>query len=300
MAHSHHHENTWGNRLIITMIMNLIIPIVQIIGGIFAGSMALISDAVHNLSDFTSALISYIALRIGQRPPTPDQTFGYRRIEVLAAVLNVAILYGAAFFIAFEGWQRFTAPQPIHGSLVVWIALLGFAANMVAVVILHQGSKENVNIKSVFLHMLTDALTSLAVAALGIIWIYRPWYWLDPIVSWIIVAIIFYSGWDILKHAFNIFMNATPETLDVRKIRHSIMALKGIHEVHHMHVWSLAPGRIALSAHIVVPDQMLSSVDSIAISVRELLLIEFGIDHPVLQFETRKYEDAALYCNINL
>ena len=298
MAHAHHHGNTWGKRLIITMVMNLIIPIVQIIGGVLAGSMALISDALHNLGDFTATLISYIALRIGEKPATPRLTFGYKRIEVMAAVVNVALLTMACLYIAYEGWKRFTNPQPIQGGLVIIFALIGFVANMIAVLILHKGAKENLNLRSVFLHMLTDALTSVGVVVVGVIWLFAPLYWLDGVVSWIIVALILYGAWDILKNAFQILMDATPPGMDITTIQREILRIEGIEDVHHIHVWNMSSERIALAAHVIVPDQMLSSVDDLAATVREMLFSRFNIDHPILQFETRKDTDILTLCHM--
>lgn len=265
--------------------MNLIIPAVQIYGGIVSGSMALISDALHNLSDFTSVLISYVALRIGRRGPTPRQTFGYKRIEVFATLLNVALLYGVCIYIAVEAWKRLLNPEPIQGSLVFWIALIGFIGNTISTLLLRSGAKVNMNMKSAFLHMLSDALLSLGIAVLGIVWMFKPWYWLDPVVSWVIVGIIFYSGWDLLKDSYSILMNATPPGIDIQAIESAIASVEGVREIHHLHVWSPSPQTIALAAHITVPDQMLSSVDAIAAGVRELLWRRFKIDHPILQFE---------------
>ncbi len=278
------------------MVMNLLIPAIQIYGGVVAGSMALISDALHNLSDFTSVLISYAALRLGRRGPTFQQTFGYKRLEVLGALLNVALLYGVGFYIAFEGWMRFQHPEPIRGSLVVWVALLAFLGNLVSTWMLRTGARVNLNMRAAFLHMLTDALTSLGVAVLGLVWIFRPWYWLDPVVSWIIVAMILYGGWDILKRIFVILMNATPPGIDLQAIRKEVEAIDGIEGIHHLHVWNPSAESVALAAHIIVPDQMLSRVDELAAKVRDLLFCRFGIDHPTLQFETKAYEDAALLC----
>lgn len=298
MTHNHHHhrEMSWGKRLIITMVMNLIIPVVQIVGGIVAGSMALISDALHNLSDFTATLIGYIALRIGEKGPTPRLTFGYKRIEVFAAILNVAILSAACLYIAMEGWKRFQNPQPIRGYLVMWFALFGFVANMISVLILRKGAKENINLRSVFLHMLTDALTSVGVVIVGIIWIFIPAYWLDPVVSWIIVVLILYGAWDILKQAFTLLMDATPSGMDIMAIRRQIMTLENVKDVHHIHVWTMSPGNVAIAAHIIVPDQLLSNVDELAAKVRELLFCQFDIDHPILQFETQRYEETDILC----
>jgi len=297
MTHRHHDKETsWGRRLVATMVMNLLIPAIQIYGGVVAGSMALISDALHNLSDFTSVLISYAALRLGRRGPTFQQTFGYKRLEVLGALLNVALLYGVGFYIAFEGWMRFQHPEPIRGSLVVWVALLAFLGNLVSTWMLRTGARVNLNMRAAFLHMLTDALTSLGVAVLGLVWIFHPWYWLDPVVSWIIVAMILYGGWDILKRIFVILMNATPPGIDLQAIRKEVEAIDGIEGIHHLHVWNPSAESVALAAHIIVPDQMLSRVDELAAKVRDLLFCRFGIDHPTLQFETKAYEDAALLC----
>jgi len=189
MSHHHDHpETSWGRRLIATMIMNLIIPAVQIYGGILSGSMALISDALHNLMDFVSVLISYAALRLGRRGPSLEQTFGYKRLEVLGALLNVALLFGASFYILVESWGRLLDPQPIKGNIVIWAALIGFAANLISTMMLRSGARVNLNMRGAFLHMLTDALTSLGVAVLGVVWLYRPWYWLDPVISSMIIA----------------------------------------------------------------------------------------------------------------
>jgi len=144
--------------------------------------------------------------------------------------------------------------------------------------------------------MLTDALTSLGVAVLGVVWLYRPWYWLDPVISSMIIAMILYSGWDVLKEALGILMNATPPGIDLRKIKREVESLDGIEEMHHLHVWSMSSGQVALAAHLIVKDQMLSKVDELAAGVRERLLHGFEIHHPVLQFETRAYEETGLLC----
>jgi len=295
MPEHHHNHISWGKRLLVTMILNLLIPLVQIVGGMLSGSMALISDAIHNLSDFTSLLISYVALRLGERQPTVSQTFGYKRLEVLAALLNVTLLYGVAIFIAIEGWQRLLTPQPIKGQWVAWIALFGMAGNAFSTFLLHAGAKSNINIRSSFLHMLSDTLTSFGVLVLGIIWLYKPWYWLDPLFSWCIVAFILYGGLGILRETYQILMNATPPGIDVDEIKEAVEALEGIDEIHHVHVWTLYPSRVALAAQIIVNDQKLSQANCLADQVRELLSQRFGIDHSTLQLETRTC-DTSLLC----
>ena len=300
-THSHHHTDTqasWGRRLMAAIVINLLIPIVQIWGGIVSGSMALISDALHNLSDFISLVINYAALLIGRRAPTHKQTFGYKRVEIFAALISVAILYAAAVYIAIEAWQRFIAPRAISGQIVIWIALLGFAGNLFSALILHSGAKVNLNMKSAFLHMMADAATSLAVVALGVLWLFKPWYWLDPVLSWLIVALIIYSGWGILKDSFLILMNATPPGINLAEIKNTLEAIEGISEIHDLHVWNPSAESIALAAHVTVPDQMLGKVDELAEKVRTVLWQKFKIGHPTLQFESSACQNGGLLCSI--
>jgi len=297
--HNHSHEEaSWGKRLVVSMIMNLIIPVVQIYGGIISGSMALISDALHNLSDFISLVINYAALAIGRRSPTHQQTFGYKRVEIFATLVSVGLLYGTGFYIAIEAWHRFRNPQPIAGQLVIWIALLGFAGNIISALMLRSGSKVNLNMKSAFLHMLSDAATSLVVAILGVVWIFKPWFWLDPAFSWLIVGMILFSGWGLLKDSILILMNATPPGISLQDIQKALESLEGVKEIHDLHVWNPSAESIALAVHITVPDQMLGKVDKLAERVRTVLADKFKIDHPTLQFESNTCNDGQLLCCI--
>ncbi len=301
-AHQHDHqqnkETSWGRRLVASMVMNLLIPAVQIYGGILSGSMALISDALHNLSDFISLVINYAALIIGKRGPTLKHTFGFKRVEIFATLISVALLYGAAFYIAVEAWQRFREPQPIDGGLVIGIALLGFVGNILSASLLHAGSKVNLNMKSAFLHMLADAATSLGVVALGILWMFKPWYWLDPVFSWLIVIMILYSGWGLIRDSVLILMNATPPGIDLEEIQKALEALDGITDIHDLHVWNPSSESIALAVHITVPDQMLGGVDELAHQVRTVLTDRFKIDHPTLQFESNSCNNGHLLCTL--
>ena len=188
--------------------------------------------------------------------------------------------------------------QPIAGQLVIWIALLGFAGNIISALMLRSGSKVNLNMKSAFLHMLSDAATSLVVAILGVVWIYKPWFWLDPVFSWLIVGMILFSGWGLLKDSILILMNATPPGIDLHDIQKSLESLEGVKEIHDLHVWNPSAESIALAVHITVPDQMLGKVDELAERVRTVLADKFKIDHPTLQFESNTCNNAKLLCCI--
>jgi cobalt-zinc-cadmium efflux system protein len=212
-------EDTSGSRLLITLFLNLIIPVVQVIGGMYAHSMALISDAAHNFSDFTAVLIAYVANRIGKRGASARNTFGYRRTEILAAVINVALLLSAATFIVYEAIHRLQHPEAVIGQLVVLVAGIGVLGNGLSAWLLHKDASHNLNVKGAFLHMLGDLLTSVVVVINGIVLIFKPWYWLDPILSVLIALFILKNCWVILKEATCILMNATPNGLDIEKIK---------------------------------------------------------------------------------
>ncbi|MCF8070344.1 MAG: cation diffusion facilitator family transporter [Desulfobacterales bacterium] len=297
----HYHvnvEETSGTRLLITLVLNLIIPIIQIIAGIFANSMALISDATHNFSDFMAILISYIAYRIGKKGPTPQNTFGYRRAEIMAALLNVTILACASLFILYGAFERFSTPEIISGEIVIWAASVGILGNGFSAWLLHRGSKENLNMRGAFLHMLGDFLTSVVVLVSGIVLIFKPWYWLDPLLSILIVIFILKNCWSILKSSAMILMNATPDNIDLNEVRTYLQKIEGIDSAHYLHAWSLGSSGISFSCHIVVSDQMLSQTKKLSEHIRHLLFHEFGIDHSVLQFETEACGNGSMLCEL--
>lgn len=295
----HHHinvEETRGTRLLITLGLNLIIPVIQIIAGVFAHSMALISDATHNFSDFMGILISYIAFRIGKKGATSQNTFGYRRAEIMAALLNVIILAGACIFILYCAYQRFLYPEIVAGKIVIWAALVGIVGNGFSAWLLHQDSKDNLNIRGAFLHMLGDFLTSVAVLISGLVMMYQPWYWLDPLLSILIAVFILKNCWAILKSSTNILMNATPGSLDLKDVRSHLLEIEGIKNVHYLHAWLDSSSVISFSCHLVVPDQMISQTEKLSKYIQHSIFHKFGIDHPVLQFETESCGNGSLLC----
>ncbi len=179
---------------------------------------------------------------------------------------------------------------------MIWIALLGLAGNLLSAVLLHAGSKVNLNMKSAFLHMIADAATSLGVVVLSVVWLFWPWYWLDPLFSWLVVVMILASGWSLLKDSFLILMNATPPGIDPAEIKEALEAIDGVTQIHDLHVWNPSNDSIALAVHITVPDQMLSRVDGLAGKVRAVLADRFHIDHPTLQFESITCNGGELLC----
>ncbi|MCK8601865.1 cation diffusion facilitator family transporter [Desulfoferrobacter suflitae] len=292
-------RDTSGSRLLITLGLNLLIPIAQVIGGLYAHSMALISDAAHNFSDFTAVLIAYVANRIGMKGATTGNTFGYRRAEILAAVINVALLLGAGAFIIYMGLHRLGHPEAVLGRWVALIAGIGVAGNGLSAWLLHRDSKHNLNVRGAFLHMLGDLLTSVVVLINGLVLMFKPWYWLDPILSILIALFIFKNCWSILKEATRILMNATPSTIDINRVRDYLENMPGILGVHYLHAWNVSSSSVAFSCHVVVPDQQLSRVDHLSDKVRRHLNDHFGIDHPILQFETAACGNGGILCELS-
>lgn len=299
---SHPHvdvKDTSGSQLLITLALNLIIPIAQVIGGVYANSMALISDATHNFSDFVAVLLAYIAHRIGRKGASFQNTFGYKRAEILAATMNVAILIGASAFILYGAVDRFYHPQAVLGKVVILLAGVGILGNGLSALLLHRDSKHSLNVRGAFLHMVGDLLTSVMVLINGFVLIFRPWYWLDPLLSILIVLFILKNCWSILKAAGGILMNATPEGLNLEEIKCFLEQIPGVCGVHYLHAWNISASSIGFSCHVEVLDQWVSKTEKLGERIRHELFHRFGIDHPVLQFETGSCGNGGVLCEIS-
>ena len=301
-TYTHQHvdvKDTSGSRLLMTSALNLIIPMAQVIGGLYAHSMALISDATHNFSDFVAVLLAYIAHRIGKKGASFQNTFGYKRAEILAATMNVAILIAASAFIIYGAVERFYHPQTVLGKVVILMAGVGILGNGFSVWLLHRDSKHSLNVRGAFLHMMGDLLTSVMVLINGAVILFRPWYWLDPLLSILIVAFILKNCWSILKSAGGILMNATPEGVNLEEIKDFLEQIPGVCGIHYLHAWNISASSIGFSCHVEVLDQRVSKTEKIGERVRHELFHRFGIDHPVLQFETGSCGNGGVLCEIS-
>ncbi len=296
MSHQHTHTTTLAGRLLLAMLINLLIPAAQIAGGLVAGSVALISDAVHNLGDFAALVLAYGAHRAGRRGPSLRHTFGLQRLEILAAVINAALLSGAALYIAVEALARLAEPTPIKLDLVAWLALLGIVDNGLSAWLLHRDSAHNLNARGAFLHMMGDMMTSVAVLAGALVMGVAPLPWLDPVLSLAIVVYILWNSAVLLREAIQVLMNAAPPGVDLASIKAVMEAVDGVSGVHYLHTWSMGGGSVAMTGHVVVADQMVSETEHLTRTLDDVLLQNFGIDHPVLQFETRACGQGELLC----
>ncbi len=295
---SHHHERpaaqTSGLRLFITMMLNFTITVAEIIGGIISGSLSLISDALHNFSDGIAIIISYIALRLNRRPSNERYTFGLKRAEILAAIINASTLIIISFFLLREAYLRFVHPSPIAGGLMVGVATLGLLANIAGTLLLRPGAKNSMNLRSVYLHLLSDAASSVAVILGGLAIYFYNIYWLDPLLTVLISLYILKESLHITKEAVRVIMMASPHDIPIAQLEAEIRRLPGVKNVHHIHLWQLDEHHIHFEAHVEVDDMPISATDELLRQIQTRLREKFGIGHVTIQFETNQCREKNL------
>ncbi len=285
--HSHHHHSaeTSGWRLLVTIVLNFVITIAEIIGGILSGSLSLISDALHNFSDGIAVIISYIAIRLNKRPKDAKFTFGYKRAEILAAVFNASVLIGISLYLFFEAYNRFANPEHVEGGLMTIVASIGLIANVTGTLLLKSGSKDNINIRSAYLHLLSDAVSSLGVIIGGIfIYLYKI-YWIDPLLTVLISLYIIKESYEIVKEATEVLMMAAPENLSIDELEKEIMKLDGVKNIHHVHLWRVNEKDIHFEAHVEVDDVLVSKTEEMLTQIENTMHDKFDISHVTIQFE---------------
>lgn len=281
----HHHHTVSGKRLGITIILNVVITIGELIGGLLSGSMALLTDAAHNFSDVLSLIISYFANRLAKRKPTTKQTFGFRRSEIIAAFVNSVSLIVIAIVIFYESIDRIINPVIIEGGWVIIMAGGSILLNGVSVLLIKKDSKHNMNIKSAFLHLFSDMMTSVAVLIGGIVISLYDWYYVDAIFSIMIAVYLFYLSWSIFRDSLRILMQFTPKHIDINKISNEICKIDGIKNIHHVHIWQLDEKTTIFEAHIDLKEDLQVSEFELKLEqIKELLLVH-GVNHVNIQPE---------------
>lgn len=290
--HHHHHPDLKGRNLIISIILNILITAAQIIGGLVSGSLALLSDALHNFSDVLSLVVSYIANLLSKKPSSNNKTFGYKRAEIIAAFVNAAALMVVAIILSIEAIERFQQPQEIESNLVIWLSLLGIAANGFSVLLLKKDADSNMNMKSAYLHLFTDMLASVAVLIGGLLMKFYQMYWVDPTLTLAIALYLIYMGYDLLKQSTRVLMLFTPNTIEVQEIVAAIKKIEPIKNVHHVHIWQLNEDEVHLEAHIDFnKDIRLSEFDIILDQIEEEVYHNHGINHVNIQPEFGKCDN---------
>ncbi|GLB48182.1 cobalt transporter [Neptunitalea sp. Y10] len=273
----------------ISILLNILITVSQVIGGLISGSLSLISDALHNFSDVVSLIISYVARRLSKRKASNNRTFGYKRAEIMAAFVNAATLILVAIYLVKEAIERFVEPVPIKSGIVIWMAVLGIAANGFSVLLLKESSKGNMNMKSAYIHLLTDMLASVAVLIGGLVMKYFEVYWIDSVLTFAIAIYLIFVGWDLLKNATKILMLFTPDEIDIKELVREVHKIEGVKKLHHIHVWHLNEDELHLEAHLDCDENItLLEFDTLLHKIEAVLDDKFGINHINIQPEYKK------------
>ena len=287
--HSHSHPDLKGKKLLLSILLNIVITVAQVIGGFISGSLSLLSDALHNFSDVLSLIVSYVADRYSKKDASVEKTFGYKRAEIIAAFVNSATLIIVAVYLIYEAILRFMDPQAIESGLVIWLAVLGILANGFSVLLLRKDSKSNMNMRSAYLHLFTDMAASVAVLIGGLLMKYFQWFWVDSLLTLLIALYLVVVGYHLLKSSYKVLMLFTPDDLSLEVISKAISSLPEIKNVHHMHIWQLNEQETHLEAHLdFYEDVTLTQFDAVLTKVEEILYHDFGINHVTIQPEHKK------------
>ncbi len=292
MAHTHGHHSSHGHHhgdeknLLWATLLNVLITIAEIVGGILSNSLALLSDAVHNLGDTIAIFLAFIANRISKRNANERKTFGYKRIEILTALLNAVLLIVITVFLFIEAAHRFRNPEPIHGQVMFWVASVGLVANLVAVLLLKKQAHHNLNIRAAYLHLLGDTISSVAVIAGSVLIIFYKIYWIDPLITLLIGIYILKEAYQVVQEAVNILMMATPASIAIGEVVAELEKHAAISNVHHVHSWKLDDQQIHFECHIDLKDDLpMSRADIVRIELEGMLLNRFQIKHTTIQLE---------------
>jgi len=300
MSHNLSHnsaEDTSEKNLFITMALNFFITVAEVIGGIISGSLSLISDALHNFSDGFAIIITYVAMRLSKRPKTSKYTFGLKRAEIIAAIINASTLIIISFFLIKEAIDRFSNPTPIAGSLMLIVASLGLIANVAGTLLLKKGSANNLNIRAAYFHLLSDAVSSLAVIIGALFIILYKIYWIDPLLTVLISIYILKETYEIVKESVDILMMSNPEGIDLNAIKNIVEKIPGVINIHHIHLWKLNDNDTHFEAHIEVEDMAVSKTIEIQKQIEHKLHDKYEINHTTLQFECGACDEDELIKN---
>ena len=293
MNHDHSHKtDNYNHSFAIGIILNIIFVIIEGGYGILADSLALIADAGHNLSDVASLLLAWGASLLAKRAATQKRTYGYRKVTVLASLISAILLLVVLGGITWEAIGRFINPKPVESITVITVAGIGVVINTITALLFVKGQKHDLNIRGAFLHMAADAGVSLAVVIAGILISIGGWLWIDPVVSIIIIAVIFISTWGLLRDSINYIIDAVPRGIDFDGIKGYLMSFERVIRIHDLHIWPLSTTEVALTVHIVVNDDCLDN--DFMLRIQRHLHDHFNIEHATVQVESCKGEDECM------
>ncbi len=283
--HNHQHAEDMGDRrLIVAIAINMLLTLAQVIGGIVSGSLSLIADALHNFSDAASLLIAWVARKIGRQPADQHKTFGYKRAEVIATLINLVSLVIIGFYLIYEAVWRVFEPQIIEGWIVVIVAAVALVIDIATAILTYSMSKNSMNIRAAFLHNVSDALASVGVILAGTLILLYQWYWTDTLITLMIAAYVLYQASTLLPKTIHILMDGSPNNISIDNVIASMQNIAEVSNVHHVHIWQLDEHRNALEAHVVISD--FQKTEDIKSELKKVLKLKFSIEHSTLEFET--------------
>lgn len=285
MGHNHGTQSMGDKRLAIAVAVNILLTLAQVVGGIVSGSLSLIADALHNLSDAASLGIALFARKIGRKPPDALKTFGYKRAEIIAALINLITLIIIGLYLVYEAAWRLAEPEEIEGWTVVIVASVALVIDFITAILTYAMSKHSVNIKAAFLHNVSDALASVSVIIAGTLILLYDWYWVDTLLTLVIAAYVLWQGFTMLPKTIHLLMEGTPHGLSIEEVIAVMEADEDVENVHHVHIWQLDEHRNALEAHVVCQLERLADVEAIKVRLKALLSRKFDVGHSTLEFE---------------
>jgi len=292
MGYNHHHnelDSVNDTRLVWAIVINMLLTLAQIVGGIISGSLSLIADALHNFSDAASLLIAYIARKIGRKSADNFKSFGYKRAEIIATLINLITLVIVGIYLIYEALWRIYEPQIIEGWMVVMVASVALVIDIATAILTYKMSKNSINIRAAFLHNVSDALASVGVIIAGSLIIMYEWYWSDTVLTLLIAAYVLYQAATLLPETIHILMEGTPKNIDIEDVIKEMTIIDGVINVHHLHIWRLDEHKNALEAHVQIKN--FNTYNEIKSQLKYLLKDNFSIVHSTLEFEIEHCKD---------
>lgn len=296
MTEHAHHISAVGGKLKLAIVLTAFTLLMEVVGGLLANSLALLSDAGHVFADVVALSLSWYGVRQAERPASGGMTFGYHRVGVIVAIVNALSIFAIAAFILYEAYHRLLQPPEVNSLLMTSVAVVGLGVNIVVAFWLRKEQRNNLNVRSAFWHALGDALASVGVIAGGIIILFTGLFWVDPLIAVLIGLVITISGWRILSEGFRVLLESTPRHVDTLEMIDSLRCVPGVKDVHDVHVWSITPELHAMSCHVLIDDLYTSEATGIRQKVEDVLQSKFNITHTTLQMECQKCDTNDTFC----
>jgi cobalt-zinc-cadmium efflux system protein len=303
--HSHHdiHAGPDGKQTRLRLMLSLVITLgfvgVEVIAGTMADSLALLTDAAHNVTDVLALALSWYAVHLADRPAHAGKTYGYHRVGILAALVNSTTLAFIAAGICFEAWQRFHSPAPVAADLLMGVGAIALVVNLITAWLVSHGAEHDLNLRSAFLHLMGDVLSTVGAILAGVGIYFTGLNWLDPLASVLIAGLILWNAWLIVREVVDILLESTPRDIEMSEMVRDLMQVEGVRGIHDLHVWSLSRNLRFLSAHILVDEMPLSAASLLRNRIVELVEHHYGVHHATLQFETSDCCPGSLYCDVS-